>query len=86
MKMDKLKKDDIQLEKVVSELKERLKYKDELNLNLIQRNRELKAKLRLQLSLKSELTEKELLLTVGLESLLLLKKHRYNHIDRKSVV
>ena len=43
MKMDKLKKDDIQLEKVVSELKERLKYKDELNLNLIQRNRELKA-------------------------------------------
>ena len=64
MKMDKLKKDDIQLEKVVSELKERLKYKDELNLNLIQRNRELKAKLRLQLSLKSELTEKELLLTV----------------------
>ena len=55
--MDKLKKDDIQLEKVVSELKERLKYKDELNLNLIQRNRELKAKLRLQLSLKSELTE-----------------------------
>ena len=53
MKMDKLKKDDIQLEKVVSELKERLKYKDELNLNLIQRNRELKAKLRLQLSLKS---------------------------------
>ena len=58
MKMDKLKKDDIQLEKVVSELKERLKYKDELNLNLIQRNRELKAKLRLQLSLKSELTEK----------------------------
>ena len=83
MKMDKLKKDDIQLEKVVSELKERLKYKDELNLNLIQRNRELKAKLRLQLSLKSELTEKELLLTVGLESLLLLKKHRYNHIKKE---
>ena len=27
MKMDKLKKDDIQLEKTVSELKERLKYK-----------------------------------------------------------
>ena len=79
MKMDKLKKDDIQLEKVVSELKERLKYKDELNLNLIQRNRELKAKL----SLKSELTEKELLLTVGLESLLLLKKHRYNHIKKE---
>ena len=26
MKMDKLKKDDIQLEKVVSEVKERLKY------------------------------------------------------------
>ena len=75
MKMDKLKKDDIQLEKVVSELKERLKYKDELNLNLIQRNRELKA--------KSELTEKELLLTVGLESLLLLKKHRYNHIKKE---
>ena len=45
MKMDKLKKDDIQLEKTVSELKERLKYKDEQNLNLIQRNRELKAKL-----------------------------------------
>ncbi|MBS6527835.1 MAG: hypothetical protein KH403_09795 [Bacteroides caccae] len=64
MKMDKLKKDDIQLEKVVSELKERLKYKDELNLNLIQ-------------------TEKELLLTVGLESLLLLKKHRYNHIKKE---
>ena len=83
MKMDKLKKDDIQLEKVVSELKERLKYKDELNLDLIQRNRELKAKLRLQLSLKSELTEKELLLTVGLESLLLLKKHRYNHIKKE---
>ena len=79
MKMDKLKKDDIQLEKVVSELKERLKYKDELNLDLIQRNRELKAKLRLQLSL----TEKELLLTVGLESLLLLKKHRYNHIKKE---
>ena len=79
MKMDKLKKDDIQLEKVVSELKERLKYKDELNLDLIQ----LKAKLRLQLSLKSELTEKELLLTVGLESLLLLKKHRYNHIKKE---
>ena len=39
MKMDKLKKDDIQLEKTVSELKERLKYKDEQNLNLIQRNR-----------------------------------------------
>ena len=77
MKMDKLKKDDIQLEKVVSELKERLKYKDELNLDLIQRNRELKAKL------KSELTEKELLLTVGLESLLLLKKHRYNHIKKE---
>ena len=38
MKMDKLKKDDIQLEKVVSELKERLKYKDELNLDLIQLN------------------------------------------------
>lgn len=38
MKMDKLKKDDIQLEKTVSELKERLKYKDEQNLNLIQRN------------------------------------------------
>ena len=34
MKMDKLKKDDIQLEKVVSELKERLKYKDELNLKI----------------------------------------------------
>ena len=84
MKMDKLKKDDIQLEKVVSELKERLKYKDELNLNLIQRNRELKAKLRLQLSLKSELTEKELLLTVGLESLLLLKKHR-NHLPARTV-
>ena len=83
MKMDKLKKDDIQLEKVVSELKERLKYKDELNLDLIQRNRELKAKLRLQLALKSELTEKELLLTVGLESLLLLKKHRYNHIKKE---
>ena len=59
MKTDKLKKDDIQLEKVVSELKERLKYKDELNQNLIHRNRELKAKFRLQLSLKSELTEKE---------------------------
>ena len=72
MKMDKLKKDDIQLEKTVSELKERLKYKDEQNLNLIQRNRELKAKLGSQLSLKNELTEKELLLTVGLESLLLL--------------
>ena len=71
MKMDKLKKDDIQLEKTVSELKERLKYKDEQNLNLIQRNRELKAKLGSQLSLKNELTEKELLLTVGLESLLL---------------
>ena len=28
MKMDKLKKDDIQLEKTVSELKERLKYKE----------------------------------------------------------
>ena len=67
MKMDKLKKDDIQLEKTVSELKERLKYKDEQNLNLIQRNRELKAKLGSQLSLKNELTEKELLLTVGLE-------------------
>ena len=86
MKMDKLKKDDIQLEKVVSELKERLKYKDELNLDLIQRNRELKAKLRLQLSLKSELTEKELLLTVGLESLLLLKKHRYNHIKKEDAI
>mgnify|MGYP005886550119 FL=1 len=61
MKMDKLKKDDIQLEKTVSELKERLKYKDEQNLNLIQRNRELKAKLGSQLSLKNELTEKELL-------------------------
>ena len=73
MKMDKLKKDDIQLEKTVSELKERLKYKDEQNLNLIQRNRELKAKLGSLLSLKNELTEKELLLTVGLESLLLLK-------------
>ena len=60
MKMDKLKKDDIQLEKTVSELKERLKYKDEQNLNLIQRNRELKAKLGSQLSLKNELTEKEL--------------------------
>ena len=83
MKTDKLKKDDIQLEKVVSELKERLKYKDELNQNLIHRNRELKAKFRLQLSLKSELTEKELLLTVGLESLLLLKKHRYNHIKKE---
>ena len=59
MKMDKLKKDDIQLEKTVSELKERLKYKDEQNLNLIQRNRELKAKLGSQLSLKNELTEKE---------------------------
>ena len=58
MKMDKLKKDDIQLEKTVSELKERLKYKDEQNLNLIQRNRELKAKLGSQLSLKNELTEK----------------------------
>ena len=67
MKMDKLKKDDIQLEKTVSELKERLKYKDEQNLNLIQRNRELKAKLGSLLSLKNELTEKELLLTVGLE-------------------
>ena len=78
MKTDKLKKDDIQLEKVVSELKERLKYKDELNQNLIHRNRELKAKFRLQLSL-----EKELLLTVGLESLLLLKKHRYNHIKKE---
>ena len=33
MKMDKLKKDDIQLEKTVSELKERLKYKDEPKLN-----------------------------------------------------
>ena len=52
MKMDKLKKDDIQLEKTVSELKERLKYKDEQNLNLIQRNRELKAKLGSLLSLK----------------------------------
>ena len=83
MKMDKLKKDDIQLEKTVSELKERLKYKDEQNLNLIQRNRELKAKLGSQLSLKNELTEKELLLTVGLESLLLLKKHRYNHIKKE---
>ena len=72
MKMDKLKKDDIQLEKTVSELKERLKYKDEQNLNLIQRNRELKAKLGSQLSLKKELTEKEGLLTVGLESLVLL--------------
>ena len=81
MKMDKLKKDDIQLEKTVSELKERLKYKDEQNLNLIQRNRELKAKLGSQLSLKNELTEKEL--TVGLESLLLLKKHRYNHIKKE---
>ena len=60
--------------------KERLKYKDELNLNLIQRNRELKAKLRLQLSLKSELTEKELLLTVGLESLLLLKVQQMHFI------
>ena len=78
MKMDKLKKDDIQLEKTVSELKERLKYKDEQNLNLIQRNRELKAKLGSQLSLKNEL-----LLTVGLESLLLLKKHRYNHIKKE---
>ena len=78
MKMDKLKKDDIQLEKTVSELKERLKYKDEQNLNLIQRNRELKAKLGSLLSLK-----KELLLTVGLESLLLLKKHRYNHIKKE---
>ena len=58
MKMDKLKKDDIQLEKTVSELKERLKYKDEQNLNLIQRNRELKAKLGSLLSLKNELTEK----------------------------
>ena len=66
MKMDKLKKDDIQLEKTVSELKERLKYKDEQNLNLIQRNRELKAKLGSLLSLKNELTEKELLLTVAL--------------------
>ena len=83
MKMDKLKKDDIQLEKTVSELKERLKYKDEQNLNLIQRNRELKAKLGSLLSLKNELTEKELLLTVGLESLLLLKKHRYNHIKKE---
>ena len=53
MKMDKLKKDDIQLEKTVSELKERLKYKDEQNLNLIQRNRELKAKLGSLLSLKN---------------------------------
>ena len=33
MKMDKLKKDDIQLEKVVSELKERLKYKAEPRFN-----------------------------------------------------
>ena len=57
MKMDKLKKDDIQLEKTVSELKERLKYKDKQNLNLIQRNRELKAKLGSLLSLKNELTE-----------------------------
>ena len=32
---------------------------------------------------KNELTEKELLLTVGLESLLLLKKHRYNHIKKE---
>ena len=55
MKMDKLKKDDIQLEKTVSELKERLKYKDEQNLNLIQRNRELKAKLGSLLSLKPKI-------------------------------
>lgn len=83
MKMDKPKKDDTQLEKTISELKEKLKYKDEQNQNLIHRNRELKAELDSLLSIKGELAGKELLLIFGIELLLLLKKHRYNHIKKE---
>lgn len=83
MKMDKPKKDYTQLEKTISELKEKLKYKDEQNQNLIHRNRELKAELDSLLSIKGELAGKELLLIFGIELLLLLKKHRYNQIKKE---
>lgn len=83
MKMDKPKKNDTQLEKTISELKEKLKYKDEQNQNLVHRNRELKAKLDSLLSIKDDLPEKELISTIGVELLLLLKKHRYNHIKKE---
>lgn len=84
MLSEDLEEKNIRLEERISEFIELLENRDALNQDLVNRNRELKAKLNSHLTIKNEFEEDESFLIIGLELLLLLKKHRYNQFKNET--
>ena len=79
-----LEEKNIRLEERISEFIKLLDNRDSLNQDLVNRNRELKAKLNSHFAITSEFKEDESFLIIGLELLLLIKKHRYNQLKNET--
>lgn len=79
-----LEEKNIRLEERISEFIKLLDNRDSLNQDLVNRNRELKAKLNSHFAITSEFEEDESFLIIGLELLLLLKKRRYNKLKNEA--
>lgn len=75
--LENLEEKNTRLEEKVSKFIKLLEEKDALNQDLLNRNRELKAKFDSYLKIKNEFEEDESFLIIGLELLSLLKKRRY---------
>lgn len=84
MLSEALEEKNVRLEARISEFIKLLGDRDMLNQDLVNRNRELKAKLNSHFAIKSEFEEDESFLIIGLELLLLLKKHRYNQLKNEA--
>ncbi|WP_303010563.1 hypothetical protein [uncultured Bacteroides sp.] len=84
MLSENLEEKNIKLEERISEFIKLLDNRDVLNQDLVNRNRELKAKLNSHFAIISEFEEDELFLIIGLELLLLLKKRRYNQLRNEA--
>ena len=78
--LEDLEEKNIGLKEKVSKFIKLLEEKDALNHDLLNRNRELKAKFYSHLKIKNEFEEDDAFLIVGLELLLLLKTHRYGSL------
>lgn len=84
MLSENLEERNLRLEERLSEFIKLLDNRDALNQDLVNRNRELKAKLDSHFAITSEFEEDESFLIIGLELLLLIKRHRYKQLKKEA--